>query len=76
MENEAWSRLFALFAITLLLLITLGMALSIRGGLRGKTIFATSRLSPEMSLRIEFGRRNNRPCATGSLFVRGAFSAD
>src|SRR5215831_7326587 len=41
-----------------------------------QTTFATSYLSPERSLRIEFGRRNNRPYATGSLFVCGAFSAD
>jgi Transposase DDE domain len=31
-EIEAWSRLFALFAIALLVLTTLGMALLIRGG--------------------------------------------
>src|SRR5262249_27790999 len=31
-EIDAWSRLFALFAIALLVLITLGMALLIRGG--------------------------------------------
>jgi hypothetical protein len=30
-ENEAWSRLFALFAIALLALTTLGMALLMRG---------------------------------------------
>jgi hypothetical protein len=31
-EIDAWSRLFALFAIALIILITLGVALLIRGG--------------------------------------------
>jgi len=30
---------------------------------------------PNTALRIELGRSNNRPCATGSLFVCGDFSA-
>jgi hypothetical protein len=37
-EIEAWSRLFALFAITLLVLTTLGMALLIRGGSEAKQL--------------------------------------
>lgn len=37
-EIEAWSRLFALFAIALLVLTTLGMALLIRGGPEGKQL--------------------------------------
>src|SRR6266498_584852 len=37
-EIEAWSRLFALFAIALLALTTLGVALLIRGGLGAKQL--------------------------------------
>lgn len=37
-EIEAWSRLFALFAIALLVLTTLGMALLIRGGPEAKQL--------------------------------------
>jgi hypothetical protein len=37
-EIEAWSRLFALFAIALLALTTLGMALLIRGGPEAKQL--------------------------------------
>ena len=37
-EVEAWSRLFALFAIALLVLTTLGMALLIRGDLEAKQL--------------------------------------
>ena len=37
-EIEAWSRLFALFAIALLALTTLGMALLMRGGPEAKQL--------------------------------------
>ncbi|HEX5081545.1 MAG TPA: hypothetical protein VFY40_05840 [Blastocatellia bacterium] len=37
-EIEAWSRLFALFAIALLVMTTLGMALLIRGGPEAKQL--------------------------------------
>ena len=37
-EIEAWSRLFALFAITLLVLTTLGTVLLIRGGSEAKQL--------------------------------------
>jgi hypothetical protein len=37
-EIEAWSRLFALFAIALLALTTLGMSLLIRGGPEAKQL--------------------------------------
>ena len=52
-EIEAWSRLFALFAIALLALTTLGMALMIRGSQEAKQLLR--RVASRRRGRCELG---------------------
>jgi len=76
-ENEAWSRLFALFAIALLALTTLGMALLMRGVPEAKQLLrrVASRRRGRSELSLVAAIVALAQQDRSLYFVCGAFSA-